>query len=299
MSPRDTASAWHSPSIGPCVRGLSGSSGCPQQYFVALLGRVAAAAAQDGPSRWSTSAAATPRSGRPRTSSRRCASARPTRGARLRAVPRAARAARGDRRALPRRLRRRARPRARGRGRARARRPAIVELALVLAERGDTILLPDPGYPDYPSGVALAGARARAAAARPGRRLGARLRRGAAGGRRLPELPVEPVRGRARRRASSPPRSRTRERTGAAVVHDAAYIDLVFDGRAPESFLATPGAKEVGVEMWSMSKTYGMAGWRIGFVVGNAEIVERINLLERPRARRASSRRSRRRRSPR
>jgi aminotransferase len=62
-------------------------------------------------------------------------------------------------------------------------------------------------------------------------------------------------------------------------VHDAAYIDIVFDGRRPESFLATPGAKDVGVEMWSMSKTYGMAGWRIGFVVGNAEIVERINML--------------------
>ena len=64
-----------------------------------------------------------------------------------------------------------------------------------------------------------------------------------------------------------------------AIVHDAAYVDLVFDGRRPESFLATPGAKEVGVELWSMSKTYGMAGWRIGFVVGNAEIVERMNLL--------------------
>src|SRR5207248_3989558 len=47
----------------------------------------------------------------------------------------------------------------------------------------------------------------------------------------------------------------------------------------PRSFLATPGAKEVGVEMFSMSKSYGMAGWRVGFVVGNAEIVERINLL--------------------
>ena len=61
--------------------------------------------------------------------------------------------------------------------------------------------------------------------------------------------------------------------TGAAVVHDFAYGDLVFDGREPKSFLATPGAKEVGVEMFSMSKSYGMAGWRLGFVVGNAEIV--------------------------
>jgi aminotransferase len=69
------------------------------------------------------------------------------------------------------------------------------------------------------------------------------------------------------------------QRTGGVVVHDAAYGDLVFDGRQAESFLATPGAKEVGVEMWTMSKSYGMAGWRIGFVVGNAEIVERINLM--------------------
>ena len=68
------------------------------------------------------------------------------------------------------------------------------------------------------------------------------------------------------------------ERTGATIVADAAYIDLVYDGREPESFLATPGGKDVGVEMWTTSKTFGMAGWRIGFVVGNAEIVERVNL---------------------
>jgi aminotransferase len=63
-------------------------------------------------------------------------------------------------------------------------------------------------------------------------------------------------------------------------VHDFAYGDLVFDGRTPQSFLATPGAKEAGVELFSMSKSYGMAGWRLGFVVGNAEIVERINVLQ-------------------
>jgi aminotransferase len=67
--------------------------------------------------------------------------------------------------------------------------------------------------------------------------------------------------------------------TDAVVVHDFAYGDLVFDGREPRSFLATPGAKEVGVEMFTMSKSYGMAGWRVGFVLGNAEIVERIDLV--------------------
>lgn len=70
------------------------------------------------------------------------------------------------------------------------------------------------------------------------------------------------------------------EETAAGVLHDFAYADLVFDGRRPHSFLATEGAKHVGVELFSMSKSYGMAGWRLGFVVGNADIVARIQLLQ-------------------
>jgi aminotransferase len=62
-------------------------------------------------------------------------------------------------------------------------------------------------------------------------------------------------------------------------VHDFAYGDLVFDGRAPASFLAEAGAREAGAELFSMSKSYGMAGWRLGFVVGNAELVRRLELL--------------------
>jgi aminotransferase len=155
---------------------------------------------------------------------------------------------------------------------------AIVELALVAAQRGDRILLPDPCYPDYYSGVALAGAE-------------------------LVQLPLDPAAGFTPDLDGAPDAAALylnyptnpcavcappgvyaaavayAQRTGAVIVHDAAYIDLVFDGRQPESFLATPGARDVGVEMWTMSKTYGMAGWRIGFVVGNAEIVERINQL--------------------
>jgi aminotransferase len=154
---------------------------------------------------------------------------------------------------------------------------AIIELCLALAQRGDTILLPDPGYPDYPSGVAFAGAD-------------------------LGLLPLDPSGGWAPDFDAAPPAAAVflnypsnpcaacappgtfeaavayAERTGTAIVSDAAYIDLVYDGREPESFLATPGGKDVGVEMWTMSKTFGMAGWRIGFVVGNAEIVERVNL---------------------
>jgi len=57
------------------------------------------------------------------------------------------------------------------------------------------------------------------------------------------------------------------------VIHDAAYAALVFDGR-PLSFLATPGAIDVGVELHSMSKGFNMTGWRLGFVVGNPLIVK-------------------------
>ena len=156
---------------------------------------------------------------------------------------------------------------------------AVAELALVLADRGRKVILPDPGYPDYLSGVALAGARAERA------RLDAAdsyapdfdsLPRDAAA--LYLNYPSNPC-------AACAPQGvfddavHWAEQTGTVVVHDSAYADLVFDGREPQSFLAAPGAKEVGVELFSMSKTYGMAGWRLGFVVGNAEIVTRINLL--------------------
>jgi L-glutamine---4-(methylsulfanyl)-2-oxobutanoate aminotransferase len=157
---------------------------------------------------------------------------------------------------------------------------AICELALVLAERGSTIVLPDPYYPDYPSGPAFASAV-------------------------TGYVPLDPDAGWAPDFAYAPrddvaavylnypsnpcavtapesafPLAVTyAQSTGAAIVHDFAYGDLVFDGRSPQSFLTEPGAKEVGVEMFSMSKTYGMAGWRLGFVVGNAEIVARLDLL--------------------
>jgi L-glutamine---4-(methylsulfanyl)-2-oxobutanoate aminotransferase len=70
------------------------------------------------------------------------------------------------------------------------------------------------------------------------------------------------------------------ERHEAWVLHDFAYGDLVFDGRRPQSFLATDGARDVGIELFSMSKSYGMAGWRVGFALGNAELVARIETLQ-------------------
>jgi L-glutamine---4-(methylsulfanyl)-2-oxobutanoate aminotransferase len=158
---------------------------------------------------------------------------------------------------------------------------ALVELALVLAERGDTVLLPDPGYPDYPSGVALAGARPEwlpldaHAGWRPDFAQAARDRVAAV----YLNYPSNPCAVCAQSVTFAEAVAYA-DATGAAIVHDFAYGDLVFDGRAPDSFLATKGAKDVGVEMFSMSKSYGMAGWRVGFVLGNAEIVARIELLQ-------------------
>ncbi|MQM82252.1 pyridoxal phosphate-dependent aminotransferase [Lactobacillus buchneri] len=64
------------------------------------------------------------------------------------------------------------------------------------------------------------------------------------------------------------------------VVQDFAYGAIGFDGRKPVSFLQTPGAKEVGIEMNTFSKSYNMAGWRIGFAAGNADMIEAINLIQ-------------------
>jgi len=65
-----------------------------------------------------------------------------------------------------------------------------------------------------------------------------------------------------------------------AVVHDFAYGALGFDGKKPVSFLQAEGAKEVGVEFYTLSKTFNMAGWRVAFAVGNRSIIEAINLLQ-------------------
>jgi aminotransferase len=144
----------------------------------------------------------------------------------------------------------------------------LMEFALCAVESGGTIVLPDPGYPDYFSAVALAGAT------------------------HVPftgfdveadamylNFPSNPT-------AATVPDGlfeeavRWAERSDAWVLHDFAYGDLVFDGRSPQSFLAVDGARSVGIELFSVSKTYGMAGWRLGFALGNAELVRRIELLQ-------------------
>ena len=154
----------------------------------------------------------------------------------------------------------------------------LMEFAQVCVEDGDTIVLPDPGYPDYRSAVALASAQHAPLPLLEDGRPDWDMAPHSAAALYL-NYPSNPV-------AACAPAGvfdeavAWAERTGAWVLHDFAYGDLVFDGRRPASFLATDGAREVGFELFSMSKSYGMAGWRLGFAVGNAEVVARIEELQ-------------------
>jgi L-glutamine---4-(methylsulfanyl)-2-oxobutanoate aminotransferase len=144
----------------------------------------------------------------------------------------------------------------------------LMEFALCAVERGGTIVLPDPGYPDYFSAVALADARVASFS-------GFDM----TGDALYLNFPTNPT-------ATAAPDGVFDDavdwarRNDAWVLHDFAYGDLVFDGRAPQSFLAVDGARDVGLELFSMSKSYGMAGWRLGFALGNAELVQRIETLQ-------------------
>jgi aminotransferase len=155
---------------------------------------------------------------------------------------------------------------------------AIMFAVLACAGAGQAVALPDPGYPDYLSGVALAGART------------VRLPLDAAWQPQLEALdgerpvlivlnyPSNPCAACETPGTFEAAVARARER-GAWLLNDLAYGFLAFDGRRARSVLEVDGARDVAVELWSPSKIYGMAGWRIGFAVGNPEVVGRIRAL--------------------
>jgi LL-diaminopimelate aminotransferase len=160
----------------------------------------------------------------------------------------------------------------------------VAHIALACLDPGDVCLSPDPGYPPYTSGPVFAGAD-------------------------VSYLPLREENGFAPDLDAVPPETAARANllffnypnnpTGAVVaegfferavafarehelvaVHDASYTEIAFDGYRPPSFLATPGAREVGAEIFSLSKGWNMTGWRIGWIAGNAEVVERYRQLK-------------------
>jgi aminotransferase len=160
----------------------------------------------------------------------------------------------------------------------------LVEISTCLINPGDVCLVPDPGYPDYWSGVVLAG----------GRMVMMPLREE---NDYLPDyssiLPTDLDK--AKLMFLNYPNNPTGATANLAfyqdtvafaakhnivVASDFAYGALGFDGKKPVSFLQADGAKEVGVEFYTLSKTYNMAGWRVGFALGNANVISMINLLQ-------------------
>jgi LL-diaminopimelate aminotransferase len=153
----------------------------------------------------------------------------------------------------------------------------IGHLPLAFINPGDVVLVPDPGYPVYHAGTLFAG----------GESVVMPLQ---ASNGFLPDLQyIDPKHARRAKimylnypnnpTAAVAPRAFFEEvvefahRHDIIVCHDAAYSEVAFDGYRPLSFLEVDGARAVGVEMHSLSKTYNMTGWRIGFAVGNAQIL--------------------------
>ena len=160
----------------------------------------------------------------------------------------------------------------------------LVEISQCLLNPGDVCLVPDPGYPDYWSGVALAGARmvfmplAASNGFLPdyGVLNADDLKHAKLMFINYPNNPTGAV-------ADAAFYAETVEfaaRHGIVVASDFAYGGIGFDGKRPVSFLETPGAKEVGVEFYTLSKSYNMAGWRVGFALGNADVIRLINLIQ-------------------
>jgi LL-diaminopimelate aminotransferase len=160
----------------------------------------------------------------------------------------------------------------------------VAHVALACLDPGDVCLSPDPGYPPYTSGPVFAGSDVHYLPLR--EELGF-----------LPDLDGVPghVAGRANLLYLNYPNNPTgaTARNGfferavefarehdLVVVHDNAYSELCFDGYRAPSFLETPGAKDVGVEIFSLSKGWNMTGWRCALMAGNPEVIERYRHLK-------------------
>lgn len=160
----------------------------------------------------------------------------------------------------------------------------LSHIALTIVNRGDLVLVPDPGYPIFADGPALAGAELYYMPQKEENGWIVDLKA-------IPEdvarrakfmvvsYPNNPT-------ASIAPPSFYREliifakKYGIIVLHDNAYSELAFDGAKCGSFLQYDGAKDVGVEFNSLSKTYGLAGARIGFALGNREVIGMLKALK-------------------
>ncbi len=156
----------------------------------------------------------------------------------------------------------------------------LAHLMLATLDRGDTVLVPDPSYPIHIYGAVIAGADIRSVPMSPDVDFFAELERTIRGSYPKPKMIVLGF-------PSNPTAQCVElqffERVIALarkhdifVVHDLAYADIVFDGWKAPSIMQVPGAKDIAVEFFTLSKSYNMAGWRIGFMVGNRDLVNAL-----------------------
>jgi LL-diaminopimelate aminotransferase len=160
----------------------------------------------------------------------------------------------------------------------------LTHLAIAFINPGDLVLVPSPAYPAHFRGPAIAGGKVHSLILKPENDwlidLGAIPDDVAQRAKMLYfNYPSNPT-------AATAPREFFEEIVAFArkheiiLVHDLCYAELAFDGYQPTSLLEIPGAKEIGVEFHTLSKTYNMAGWRVGFVVGNRHIIQGLRTLK-------------------
>ena len=153
----------------------------------------------------------------------------------------------------------------------------LAHLMLATLDRGDTVLVPDPSYPIHIYGAVIAGADIRSVPVAEGVDFFAELEKAIRGSYPKPKMMVLGF-------PSNPTAQCVElpffERVIALakkheilVVHDLAYADIVYDGYKAPSIMQVKGAKDVAVEFFTLSKSYNMTGWRVGFMVGNADLV--------------------------
>jgi LL-diaminopimelate aminotransferase len=157
----------------------------------------------------------------------------------------------------------------------------LAHLPLAVLDPGDLAFVPDPGYPVYSRGVWFAGGKVEWMPLEAERRFLPELDRVATRSPKLvylnyPNNPTSAVADLDFYRHAV----EVAKKAGAYVVNDAAYSEITFDGCKSHSILEVEGAKDRAVEFHSFSKTFSMAGWRVGFVAGNRHIVDALRTLK-------------------
>jgi alanine-synthesizing transaminase len=160
----------------------------------------------------------------------------------------------------------------------------IAHLALATLGRGDTVLVPNPSYPIHIYGPVIAGGDIRHVPIAPDIDFIAELESAIRTLFPKPKMlilnfPSNPTAQCVELPFFEKIIALAREH-GIWVVHDLAYADITFDGWKAPSIMQVPGAREVAVEFFTMSKSYNMAGWRIGFMVGNKELVYALSRIK-------------------